>query len=87
VAIPSRAKRSVASLKSSVASGNAHFSSSNGFVASPKGVTDLYPPFSTLRTIACREKRRRPERALMSGYAFLLKSNGAYSGRLTGGAF
>ena len=23
----------------------------------------------------------------MSGYAFLLKSNGAYSGRLTGGAF
>ena len=40
VAAPSNTNRSVASLKRSVAT-TGHFSSLNGFVASPNGVTDL----------------------------------------------
>ena len=64
-----------------------HFSSLNGFVASPNGVTRTYLPSSTLITIACREKRRNADSDAMSGNAFLLKSNGAISGRLIGRAF
>src|SRR5262249_54296958 len=60
------------------------FSSLNGFVTSLKSDTRTYFPFSTRMTMASLLKMRNAASDGISGSAFLVKSNGAISGRLTG---